>query len=197
VLAQTALVLAQLGQIDEAAALVARAIPLVTPALPALVWAQAAVALGRGELPGLPTLAPGHVELRLLVARAALAAGGPSALGRTLRELGGSRADPDLAALAMVLPHPPPGLAPAATPVRAYAEGLRARLAGDVPASARWLGSALDGHGDACRAAGEYLAVQGLLHQPVGHELDRLRAANTGCLNLALPPPPPPRKKRR
>jgi tetratricopeptide (TPR) repeat protein len=195
VLAQTALVLAQLGQVDEAATLVTRATAQVTPALPALVWAQAAVALGRGELPGLPPLAPGHVEVRLLVARAALASGGPAALGKTLRELGGAHADPDLSALSLVLPASPPGPPPEGSPVRAYAEGLRARLAGDTAGAARWLAGALQGHGDACRAAGEYLAVQGLLHQPVTHELDPLRAANTGCLNLALPPASPTKRR--
>jgi tetratricopeptide (TPR) repeat protein len=195
VLAQTAIVLAQLGRIDEAAQVVGRARAVSPAFLPALVWAQAAVELGRGGVPALPELAPGHVETRLLVARAALASGGPTALARTLAGLGGGGSDPDLRALASLsakTPDPPRE----GNPVRAYAEGLRARIAGDTAGAAHWLGGALVGHGDACRAAGEYLVAKGLLHEPVEHELDPLRAADTGCINLALPPPAP-RKRRR
>jgi hypothetical protein len=195
VLAQVALVLAQLGQVDEAAAVLSRVTAVVPPGPPLLQWASAAVALGRGELPALPPLAPGQAETRLLVARAALAAGGPSALARALRGLGPADVDPDLQSLALLLPAPGP--APAPGPVRAYAEGLRALLAGDTLGAARALAGALDGHGDACRAAGEYLAVLRALRQPVGNELAPLRAANASCLNLALPPPPPPPKRKR
>jgi tetratricopeptide (TPR) repeat protein len=194
VLADTALALAQLGRIDEAAAVLERVTALVTPAFPAAVWAEAAVSLGRGELPVLPPVLPGQSERRLLVARAALAAGGPAALARALQKLGRLDSDPDLRALALLLPGSGP--APHRSPVRDYAEGLRARLAGDAATAARSLASALDGHGDACRAAGEYLAVLRQLRQTPGAELDALRAADHACINLALPPPAPARVKR-
>jgi hypothetical protein len=157
--------------------------------MPILVRARAAVALGRGELAWLP-VAPGDPEARLLVARAALASGGPAALGRVLRGLDASAlaASPDLRALSVLVKEGSPAADPvAADPVRAYAEGLRARLDGDTPGAVRWLAAALDGHGDACRAAGEYVAALEALGQPLGDELAPLRAVNRGCVNLTRP----------
>ena len=90
-----------------------------------------------------------------------------------------------------------PRAPPEAKARAAYAQGLRARLAGDAPTAVRWLSAALDGHGDACRAAGEYLAAARLANHPVTTELDRIRAVNTRCQNLALPPPATPAKKPR
>src|SRR5262249_34132567 len=83
-------------------------------------------------------------------------------------------------------------------PVRAYAEGLRAHLGGDAAAAARWLAGALEGHGDACRAAGEDVAALGLLGRPLGGGLTGLRGANHACVTrAALPGPPEARKRRR
>jgi hypothetical protein len=98
--------------------------------------------------------------------------------------------DPDLAALAGLTDPAPAAADPAHPgPVLAYAIGLRARLRGDLDRAANFLGQALVDHGDACRAAGEYLVVMRLLRRPVEHQLDPLRAVNHDCLNLALPPP--------
>jgi Tfp pilus assembly protein PilF len=211
-LTHTACVLAQLGQIDRAHDLVARAAQHARPRLPGLAWARLALALGRGQPAARPSwLRAGDPETVLLGARAAFATGGPAALRRAVAEAApaastgesapsreahasasrtaGEFRDPDLRALALLADA---GAAPAEAgpgPVPAYALGMRARLAGDLDRAARWLGQALAGHGDACRAAGEYLVVMRLLRRPIEHELDALAASNHDCLNLALPPP--------
>ncbi|MEO8213252.1 MAG: hypothetical protein ABI560_08670, partial [Myxococcales bacterium] len=70
-------------------------------------------------------------------------------------------------------------------PVRAYVDGLRARLDGNIPAAVASLRHALSGHGDACRAAGEYLTMLRVLKQPVEPaSWNLLRAENAGCVNL-------------
>jgi tetratricopeptide (TPR) repeat protein len=179
-----AVILAQLGAVDEAAALLP---PAPAPPLSAEGWARAAVALGRGELPDLPAITPSSFELRLLFARAALAAGGPGSLARALATLGPAarERDPDLRALATLVTgdEAPPG------PVHAYADGLRARLAGDLEAATGFFAAALEGHGDTCRAAAEYVAALRLLRRPTEGVLAPVQARNAGCLNLGLPPP--------
>jgi hypothetical protein len=206
VLAGTALVLAQLGRVDEADRLAEVAARTAAAQLPALAWARVAITLGRGELAlPPPGLLPGCQETRLLAARAALIAGGPSALSTFLADLGppAQTADADLRALSQLTVSAaaaagktrPPAVAEG--PVAAYAQGLRARLAGDAPAAVRWLSAALDGHGDACRAAGEYLAAARLANHPITNELDPIRSVNGRCQNLVVPPPPPPPKRAR
>jgi tetratricopeptide (TPR) repeat protein len=198
-LGRTALLLAQLGEIDRAQAALERAARRGTPTMPALVWARLAVALGRGDSPAPVGLAPGDAETRLLAARTAFVTGGRQALERTLTAMGPAAVtgDPDLRALAGLIGQPPRQAATAPSgPMAAYAAGLRARLAGDLEAAARLLGQALSGHGDACRAAGEYLVALRLLKRQPGAELDPLRAANAGCRNLLLPPPSPDAKSK-
>ena len=74
--------LAQLGSVDLAAGLLERARTLIDPDAPAFAWAAVAIALGRGRDPTLPEdPRPADPETRLLVARAALAAGGLGELG--------------------------------------------------------------------------------------------------------------------
>ena len=206
VLARAALVLAQLGLEDEADALAVAAARRAAEPMTSLIWARIALALGRGELALPPAgLIAGCAETRLVAARSALAAGGPAALTETLTGLGQGAltADADLRALALLTPagRSPPAAetdpAAAQDPVRAYAEGLQARLTGDARAAARWLSAALDGHGDACRAAGEYLVAARQAGQVITTELDPLRAVNIRCLNLALPPPPATAKKAK
>ncbi|HVT10558.1 MAG TPA: hypothetical protein VHO67_24025, partial [Polyangia bacterium] len=79
-----------------------------------------------------------------------------------------------------------PGLpAPQDDPVAAFVAGLRADLAGDAGAAAVRLAGALSGHGDACRAAGEYVgALRALKLKPHGDPFAALRAENAGCVNL-------------
>ncbi|HXU01351.1 MAG TPA: hypothetical protein VN903_10180, partial [Polyangia bacterium] len=120
-----------------------------------------------------------------------LAAGGVGALAAALDELGpGARAhDVDLATLAGLRPDSPPTARPAAEdPVRAYVEGLRARLDGKLDVAADRLRHALAGHADACRAAGEYRAtLRALKQKPEASAFVALRAENSGCVNLPRP----------
>jgi hypothetical protein len=189
-LARAALLLAQLGAVDRAAALLGRARRLAAPGLPALAWATAAVSLGRGRAGALPTgPRPADPETALLVARSALAAGGVGALGAALAALGPeARArDADLDRLSRLVSRPPKGRVPAAgdDPMPAYLDGLGAELDGDLPAAAERFRRALAGHADACRAAGEYVAAlraQKLRPEPTAFA--RLRAENSRCVNL-------------
>jgi hypothetical protein len=190
-LARAAVLLAQLGAIDAADALATRAAAIADPHLPALAWARVGIALGRGEVPAkLPAPRLAHPDVALLAARAAFASRGPAGLSRMLAELGANAAsaDADLRTFAR-LSAGSPGDAPGDGPVAAYVAGMRARLAGDLEGAARGLRAALSGHGDACRAAGEYLVVMRLLKRPLGDELAPLHAENAHCVNLALPPP--------
>jgi len=191
-LARTGMVLCQLGAVDRGAALVERAKKFTAPGAPALAWAAAAVTLGRGHAGTLPAGArPADPELRLLVARESLAAGGVGALSAALDELGSSaRAhDVDLATLAALRPSSPAVTRGAGDePVRAYVEGLRARLDGKLDVAADRLRHALAGHADACRAAGEYRAtLRALKQKPEPSAFAALRAENSGCVNLPRP----------
>ena len=191
-LARTALALTQLGAVDRAAGLVERARRSMAPGAPALAWADAAVSLGRGRAGTLPAGArPADPETRLLFARESLAAGGAGALAAALDELGpAARAhDVDLATFAALRPENARA-APAAgdDPVRAYVDGLRARLDGKLDVAAERLRYALSGHGDACRAAGEYRATLRALKQKAeASAFTALRAENSGCVNLPRP----------
>jgi hypothetical protein len=130
-----------------------------------------------------------------LIARAALSAGGAGALRAAL---GGFDAaalnhDADLGLLARLFGPDSPGVGAdlattRADPWRAYLDGLRAELAGDLTDAAASFGRALSGHGDACRAAGEYRATLRLLKQSespaASGALTVLRAENARCVNL-------------
>ena len=200
-LARTAQMLAELGPVDWAAGLLERARHLAAADAPALAWAEAAVALGRGRTPALPGGArPANPETRLLIARAALSAGGVGALRAALGtfEEAQVKHDADLSLLAQRFVSPGdaaggggPGRGPDqnaadADPWRAYLDGLRAELAGNLPEAAASFGRALSGHGDACRAAGEYVATLRLLKRPENPapSLTALRAENARCVNL-------------
>ena len=197
-LARAALLLAQLGAVDQAAGLLARARRRAAPEMPTLVWATAAVALGRGHagaLPGGPR--PADPETTLLVARAALAAGGVGALGVALGALGPTAhaADADLERLGQLASRKPrlpsraasqaAGSAATDDPLQAYLDGLSAQLAGDLVRSTERFGHALSGHGDACHAAGEYVAaLRAQKRRPDSTAFARLRAENARCVNL-------------
>jgi hypothetical protein len=71
-------------------------------------------------------------------------------------------------------------------PLTDYLLGLKAGLAGDLHTAAIKFHGALSGHGDACRAAGEYVAAV----RALGDELDLqalepLRNTNAGCTHLS------------
>ena len=205
-LARTAQLLAELGRVDWAAGLLERARRLAASDAPALAWAGAAVELGRGRTPALPgDPRPADPEAGLLIARAALSAGGAGALRAALGTFDAAavKRDADLSLLAQLFGQDSSsgrhedgaggarGGSPSNGPLdpwRAYLDGLRAELAGNLPDAAASFGRALSGHGDACRAAGEYLATLRSLKRPdnpaASGAFMALRAENARCVNL-------------
>ncbi len=209
-LAIAAQISAQLGLVDQAGALAERGAALGSEAAPSVAWARLAIALGRGEAPvPVPGVPPSGPEATLVGARAAFAAGGRRALGQYLEEHPAFvRSHPDLRLLSRMAegavavaagPSDRPG--PEDGPVAAYVEGLRARLSGDLPAAADLLGRALEGHGDACRALGEYVAtLRALKQNPEAPIFERVRRVNARCVNLPEVGPPEsaaPRSRRK
>jgi len=70
-------------------------------------------------------------------------------------------------------------------PLRDYVDGLRAKLDGALPKAVEKFGHALSGHGDACRAAGEYIDALKVLKRPDDpRAFTALRAENSTCVNL-------------
>jgi tetratricopeptide (TPR) repeat protein len=202
-LARVAQLLAEMGAVDRAAALVARAERLAAPDMPALAWAALGVALGRGRAAVPPAAPPPPApEGPLLEVRAALATGGIGALAAVIGRgrggagagAGGEAPDPDRDAFAHLRDAAVAGGATVAArsdgpgkddPLRAYVAGLRARLAGDLDSAAEHFSRALSGHGDACRAAGEYVAtLRALKRKADASAFTALRAENAGCVNL-------------
>jgi tetratricopeptide (TPR) repeat protein len=198
-LARAAQLLAETGSIDRAEKLVARASELERPEAPALAWARLAVTLGHGRAATAPPgLRPADGTARVLAARASFAAGGAGALAATLDGFGADvvARDADLRLLRRltvpaasrpadpaVAPAKPAGAANATA--EAYVDGVRARLDGNASLAAEKLSHALSGHGDACRAAGEYVAALRALkrHADIG-AFSPLRAENAACVNL-------------
>jgi hypothetical protein len=200
-LARAAQLLAQQGAVDRADGLLARAARYATMDAPALAWARLGVTLGHGRAttapPGLRARAP---LPRVLAARAAFAVGGAGALRVALDRDGADvvARDADLRLLATLVAReaeaaaaPAPSGPPAPSkpsPGEQYVDGLRARLAGDALLAAEHLSHALAGHGDACRAAGEYIAtLRELKRHPDATVFSALRAENRDCVNLPAP----------
>jgi hypothetical protein len=203
-LARAAQLLAQEGFVDKAEKLAERASRFVTPQAPDLAWARLAVTLGHGRVATAPPgLRPFDPATRVIAARAAFAAGGPAALAAALDGYGAGLVvrDADLRLLqALAAPAAPPpatmgapdtakGPAPPPRPTASaadhYVAGLRARLAGDAFGAADHLSHALAGHADACRAAGEYIALlRALKRRPEATAFNTLRAENSRCVNL-------------
>jgi tetratricopeptide (TPR) repeat protein len=96
----TAQALANLGEVDDAAALVDRATRLGGHAMAAVAWARTAVALGRGGAPAVPSgLKAVGADATLVAVRAAHATGGPAAVAQSLATAQGPAlvaSDPDL-----------------------------------------------------------------------------------------------------
>lgn len=188
-LGRTVETLAQMGLVDWGAALLERTRKLGAPEMPALAWASLAIVVGRGRVPTLPRGArPVDPESRLLVARASLAAGGAGAVGAVLASWPPAlvATDRDLVLLTRLGPaREAGGPARGDEPLRDYVDGLRAKLDGDLPKAAEKFSRALSGHGDACRAAGEYIATMAILKRSVPPAvLTPLKAENSGCVNL-------------
>jgi tetratricopeptide (TPR) repeat protein len=182
--AAAAQLLASLGAVDRAASCLDKAAGVAGPALPSLRWARLAVELGRGQLALPPTLPLASSPWApLLMARIALATGGVKALSSAAARPGDAAAptapEKDDASGTpgdefAVLP-----------PALAYLQGMQARLAGNPSLAAELLAKALQGHGDACRAAGEYLEVCRVLGRvPDADALAWLARENAHCVNL-------------
>jgi hypothetical protein len=192
-LARAAQLLAQQGAVDRAEQLYERAQRLAAPPMPALAWARLALTLGHGRAatppPGLRAVT---ATTRVIAARAAFAAGGAGALSATLDRYGAEIVARDAGLRLLKTLVAPAGSAPAApagtarpSPAQHYADGLRARLHGDLPLAAEHLSQALAGHADACRAAGEYVAtLRTLKRHPDPAVFAPLRAENKGCVDL-------------
>jgi len=191
--AMMALLLAELGEIDAAAALLRDLVEAGRPELPlpALSWARVAVTLGQGGAPPVRLPDPtAHPDVRLVAARATWALG-PEALEMLLAswpKLAIDR-DPDLRQYASLAdPTITARLAPPANqtpdPITAYVEGQRAKRAGDAPSAARWLTFALTGHGETCRAAFDLVDAQALVHQPPPPTVTQHLAQNQACQTL-------------
>jgi tetratricopeptide (TPR) repeat protein len=212
VVGRAAQLLASLGFVDQSKRLTVEAARFASSRFPALRWAQTAIDLGRGKLVEMPPdlgLASSLVAPSLMV-RIALASAGIDALSLAMVSLQKDHFSkgPILDSFSVFLRTRDDSIVTSKSntrdPVEAYIRGLHARLAGDLPAAVRWLASALHNHGDACRAAGEYLAVcRGLQLMPVAEAFDFLKAENTNCVNLSAAlaalngPVPKSRKQER
>jgi hypothetical protein len=182
VLGGAAQVLASLGAVDRASACFDEAKRIASPSLSSVWWAQVGVDLGRGRLVDL-TSAPklsSSPWAPAFLARNALASGGIKALTAALRQLPRDAIEVD--AFAALVEDGPQR---ASGPLRDYLDGMRARLGGKTALAADLLAKALQDHGDACRAAGEYLAAcRELGRTPDDNALSWLRRENAHCVNL-------------
>jgi tetratricopeptide (TPR) repeat protein len=191
-LASAALSLAVLGEIDAGAEALARARKLAAPQLPALVWADVALRLGRRQpVAADPVLASASgPERRLVAARVALARGGIAELAAAMRALPVAVVlfDPDLRALAF-LGREGAGArgeraeldkrAEHGDPLAAYVLGRLAERSADNRQAVRRLDRSLWGHGDACDAAARLRALRPT--EATARLLRELRTHNTQC----------------
>ena len=121
-------------------------------------------------------------------------AGGVGALGKALAGLGAEARtrDADLERLGRLTSRKPrtaPGAGlpggDGSDPMQAYLDGLAAQLDGELVKATERFERALSGHGDACRAAGEYMAAsRAQKRRPDPAVFARLRAENGRCVNL-------------
>ena len=197
--AEAALILATLGEVDAASEALTKVRDHVGSSFAPRVWAEAAIALGRGEKVVSAALAtPPGPEARLVAARMAFVQGGPAALAATLTRIGPSAIeyDPDLRSYAALAIE---GKLPTkvrldlekrarTSPVAAYVVGRGALGAGDRRTAARRLARALKGHGDACEAARLLMSID-RRYRPSSVATDgkialALKGRNAGCAHL-------------
>jgi tetratricopeptide (TPR) repeat protein len=197
VLADSALVLASLGEIDAADEVLARVRKLADGKAVPLAWADLAVRLGRGQTDGaaVPAERPAQPERQLVALRAAYLKGGGAALAAAIKSLpaGASEIDPDLRTFVELGREGSGSPSDRATlerraehgsPVASFVLGILAAREGDHKQAAKWLEKALAGHGDACRAALLYLSALQALDRPTAPNrpsLRALRARNAQC----------------
>ena len=176
-LAALSQVLAHMGHIDRASALLDKAETLTRPPFGAIEWAQVAIALGRGQAAVAPKTPASSVENVVTAVRLALTTAGLPGLESALADL-----RPPLPAALRALTSP---VVHAPDPLRAYVDGLRARLRGDLSEAIRLFTQALDDHGDASHAAGELQAALQSQGQPLAPTLlERLGRVNRDCIHL-------------
>jgi len=189
VLADSALSLASLGEIDAADEVLARARKLADDKAVPLAWANLAIRLGRGQTEGAapPAERPAQPERQLLALRASYLQGGGAAMAAAIKNVpaGPSEIDADLRTY-MELGRE--GGVPAndratlerraerGSPVAAFVLGILAARDDDHKQAAKWLEKALAGHGDACRAALLYLSALQAQERPAPPNRAALRA---------------------
>jgi tetratricopeptide (TPR) repeat protein len=198
--ASAALLLATLGEVDAASEALAKVTDHVGSSFAPRVWAEAAIALGRGEKVTSAALAtPPGPEARLVAARMAFAQGGPAALASTLERIGPAAVeyDPDLKSFsALAVDGRLSGKLKADLEKRAikgnalasYVVGRNALLAGDRRTAARRLARALKGQGDVCEAA-RLLQTIDRRYRPYSVSSDAkvmaaLKGRSSGCVHL-------------
>jgi uncharacterized protein HemY len=199
-LAQLALLLALMGEVDGADALLGRAAKAADPAALALRWADLAIRLGRGEKgESLPIVEnPAGPERDLVALRAAYARGGSVALAATLKALPPGIADIDsevrtFAKLEREGAMPKTEIAVLEkraerwNPVASYVLGLFAMHDKSYKLAARRLETALAWHGDACQAALVYLEAVKRAGRPVQANKAALRALHARNAKCPLP----------
>jgi tetratricopeptide (TPR) repeat protein len=200
VIADSALTLASLGEIDAADEVLARARKLADATAVPLAWADLAVRLGRGQADGAapPAAQPALPERMLVALRASYLKGGgvalvaavksvPAALGeidpdlRMYMELGreGGVSRSDRATLER--------RAERGSPVAAFVLGVLAAREDDHKQAAKRLEKALAGHGDACRAALLYLSALQAQDEPVQPNRAALRALHARNAQCPIP----------
>jgi hypothetical protein len=177
-----------MGAIDQASACLDEATRIANRSLPSLRWGQVGIDLGRGKLVDLVEAPKVSASpwAPLFVVRNGLASGGIKALATALREVAAKGPQIDaFASLAQGSSSATLLAAVARDPVRNYLKGMQARLQGKTALAVELLAKALEEHGDACRAAGEYLAAcRELGRMPDDNALGWLRRENALCVNL-------------
>jgi tetratricopeptide (TPR) repeat protein len=198
--AQAALILASLGEVDAASEALLKIRDHVGTSFAPRVWAEVAIALGRGEKVAAASLStPTSPEARLTAARMAFAQGGPAALSATLGRIGAAAVeyDADLQSFAALATE---GRLTSrvrldlerrvarGSPVAAYVLGRNALAAGQRRTAARGLQRALKGHGDACEAARLLMTID-RKYRPSSVATDAriartFKGRNSGCVYL-------------
>ena len=200
VLADSALVLASLGEIDAAGEVLAHARKLADEKAVPLAWADWAVRLGRGQADGTapPAERPALPERYLVALRALYLKGGGAAMAALVKNVpaGPTEIDADLRTY-MELGRDA-GLSPGnratlerraerGSPVAAFVLGVLAAREDDHKQAAKWLEKALSGHGDACRAALLYLSALQAQERPAPPNRVALRALHARNAQCPIP----------
>jgi len=200
-LAQIALLLALLGEIDGADELLARAGKAADSTATALKWADLAIRLGRGEKgSSLPVVEnPAGPERDLVALRAAYARSGTAGLATVLKALppGIADIDAEVRTFAKLGKEGPMPKAEALSlekraerwnPVASYVLAVFAMRDKDYKLAARRLEKALAWHGDTCEAAALYADAIKRAGKPF--QLNKLLLKALHARNAKCPIPP-------